>query len=107
MSSLFNDSASCKKATCNGCVCGLLNDLANNTGSMCTLGMMQQVLIIPKGSSAPLDLSGDTVPTVFTVVRFNPETCCATFSYEDTLVTRPYISDCRSIAGIVCLNNGN
>jgi hypothetical protein len=119
MSSLFNDSCcggnkgTAGAAKCKGCVCQTLNQLANrDMGDICAVGRPQRVLIINKGTGEPLFLMGSTEPTEFTLVRFDPETCCAIFTYEVPDATEPdardtltYVTDCRSIAGIVCVNN--
>ncbi|RST76322.1 hypothetical protein D4T97_005995 [Siminovitchia acidinfaciens] len=70
----------------------------------------QRILIINKGSSTPVSLDGSNTPTQFTVMCFDPDNCCATFSFEEIVDTSPmkmvpriFIADCRSIAGIVSL----
>ncbi|MFC7371820.1 hypothetical protein ACFQPF_09030 [Fictibacillus iocasae] len=118
MGSLFNHS-SCGCGSSNagaaehkkseGCVCEVLNQLANTTTNLCSSGANTRVLIVNKGTSTPLDLLGLTTPTEFTVARFDAETSCAVFTYQDVngagdTITRTYVTDCRCICGIVCLN---
>jgi hypothetical protein len=116
MSSLFNDSCcdstkGAQTTKCKGCVCQTLNQLANrNMGDICSMGRPQRVLIVNKGTDEPLFLNGSTNPTEFTLVRFDPESCCAVFTFEvpdatqpDARATRTFVTDCRSIAGIICL----
>jgi hypothetical protein len=120
MSSLFQDSTCCggKKdvagtTKCKGCICELLNQLANqNIGDICAIGRRQRLLIKQKGTSTPVSLDGTGAPTVFELERFDPESCCAVFTFEDmtgtspvTTVRRTFIEDCRSIAGVVCIEN--
>lgn len=117
MSSLF-DGTSCSntrqqssRKKCNSCICDLLNQLANQSiGNICSMGTRQRVLIKNKGTSQPVSLDGTGTPTVFTVERFDPENCCAVFSFTEIVDTSPletvqrvFIEDCRSIAGIACL----
>lgn len=119
MSSLFNDgdcgcnsgNAEKGKGKCKGCVCQILNELSNwDTGNICTIGRPQRVLIVNKGCCSPLDLGGSTTPTEFTVAKFDPDTCCAVLTYEIPSTganggreTRAYVTDCRSIAAVTCL----
>jgi hypothetical protein len=122
MSSLFNDSGCCNGKTaaankCKGCICELLDQLANrqSVGNLCALGQRQRLLIKQKGTSTPVSLDGTGDPTVFTLERFDPESCCAVFSFEDFNGTTPttpvngvrrtFIEDCRSIAGVVCIDD--
>lgn len=118
MSSLFHDgccgqTGAAGKTKCKGCVCQVLNQLANqNMGDICRVGRPQRVLLVNKGTDEPLFLNGSTQPTEFTLVRFDPETCCAIFTYEvpdatepDATDVRTFITDCRSLAGVVCLDN--
>ncbi|HET7626775.1 MAG TPA: hypothetical protein VFK44_00120 [Bacillales bacterium] len=120
MSSLFQDSC-CgsddqrNKTKCKGCICELLNQLANQKVSdLCSLGERQTFLIKQKGTSTPVSLDGTGTPTEFQLERFDPETCCAVFSFEEMTGGSPvrterrtFIEDCRSIAGIVCLGTDN
>lgn len=118
MSSLFQDGGCCggnntsaaATTKCKGCVCQALQQLANeNEANFCQIGSPQKLLIKQKGTSMPVSLDGSGTPTVFTLQRFNPENCCAVFTFEDMsdsqTVTRTFIEDCRSIAGIVCIND--
>jgi hypothetical protein len=124
MSSLFEDGGcgcggkrreAAAETKCKGCVCQILNQLANETpADICEIGNRQRLLIKQKGTSTPVSLDGTGTPTVFTLERFDPETCCAVFSFEmmtgttpTTMVRRTFIEDCRSIAGIVCLGTSS
>lgn len=119
MTSLFDSTSSHgntqrpNKKKCNSCICQLLNQLANgNMGDLCSVGRREKVLIKNKGTSTPASLDGTGTPTEFTVERFDPNNCCAVFSFKEIIETSPletvkriFIEDCRSIAGIVCLGN--
>lgn len=117
MSSLFQDGGCCGGNTspaattnCKGCVCSVLQQLINQSeANICQIGTPQKVLIKQKGTSMPVSLDGSGTPTVFTLQKFDPTNCCAVFTFEDTSVSpsvmRTFIEDCRSIAGIVCMNN--
>lgn len=118
MSSLFHDgncsgTQGAAGTKCKGCVCETLNQLANRrTGDICRMGRPQRILVVNKGTRLPLFLEGSTEPTEFTVVDFDPQNCCAILTYEvpvadptDTRETRTYITDCRSIAGISCIED--
>lgn len=122
MSSLFQDSGCCggsntsaaatNTSKCKGCVCQVLNQLANLTpANICEVGTRQRLLIKQKGTSTPVSMDGSGTPTVFTLISFDPNNCCAVFTFEEmsatsptTTVTRTFIEDCRSIAGIACIN---
>ncbi|WP_077615589.1 hypothetical protein [Caenibacillus caldisaponilyticus] len=115
MSSLFDDgclpchSDGDGKTKCKGGVCELLNQLANQrVGSLCALGQTPQLLLVNKGTDVPLALGGTTTPTLFSLVRYDPKSCCAVLTYQETVgtgqVTRTYVTDCRALAGVSCLN---
>lgn len=120
MSSLFQDSGCCggnntaaaAATRCKGCICRVLQQLVNQTeANICRVGVRQQLLIKQKGTSTPVSLDGSGTPTVFTLQSFDPENCCVVFTFEEMsatsptqMVTRTFIEDCRSIAGIVCIN---
>ncbi|MFC7394386.1 hypothetical protein [Scopulibacillus cellulosilyticus] len=109
--SLFDNDCGCTKrekdhcnTKCEGCVCGLLSRLENKDDHH----PRQKLLILNKGTSQPVSVDGMD-PTIFTLKRFNRETCCAEFSFDNQLmdsatgstpVTGTLIEDCRSIAGI-------
>lgn len=121
MSSLFQDGdCGCyggkkdvgNSTKCKGCVCELLSQLDKQSiGDICDMGSRQQLLIKQKGTAMPVSLDGTGTPTVFTLERFDYDSCCAVFSFDGTsstgTVRRTFIEDCRSIAGIVCLGNNN
>ncbi|WP_137789842.1 hypothetical protein [Bacillus sp. E(2018)] len=120
MSSLFKGSccggngeaAGGSRSKCKSCVCELLNTIANTNGNFCNLATQQRLLIVLKGASTPLSLGGETTPTIFTLLRFDEEGCCAVFSYLDatTATNQTFVIDCRCICGIVCVpqtTNGN
>ncbi|MBH0170572.1 hypothetical protein [Fictibacillus sp. 18YEL24] len=122
--SLFNNGSCCgngntagtTKSKCGGCVCELLNQLANArmTGNFCTMGQQQVVQLILKGASDPLGVAPGQA-TDFTVVSFDPETCCAVFSFRQGgpgapsggNETRTIVLDCRCICGIICVPERN
>ena len=115
--SLFNNGSCCgngntagtTKSKCGGCVCELLNQLANArmNGNFCTMGQPQVVQLVLKGADEPLSVAYNGV-TDFTVVSFDPETCCAVFSFRQTeYETRTIVLDCRCICGIICVPQTN
>jgi len=101
MSSLFHDGCDCghdkkKQTSCKGCICEQLMSLEK-----CNTFTNQQFLIVLKGDSAALDLTGAGVGTIFTFVGFDPHKCCARFTYTSTAdTTETFVIDCRSIAGL-------
>ncbi len=101
MSSLFKDGCDCghekKRHThCKGCVCNQLMGIEK-----CNTFTSQTFLIILKGDSAPLDMTGAGVGTVFTFVSFDPYNCCARFTYTSAAATaETFVIDCKSIAGL-------
>lgn len=107
MSSLFQDGCDCgghdkkkKPSPCKGCVCHQLMGLEK-----CNTFTSQQFLIVLKGDSAALDLTGAGVGTIFTFVNFDPHNCCARFTYTSTAATtETFVIDCRSIAGLSSVN---
>jgi hypothetical protein len=117
MGSLFNNGSCCgntagtfEKSKCNSCVCELLNNLANaGSGDFCRLGQPTLIRVIPKGSEEPLDVNASEFGTDFTLVRFDPKTCCVILSYTEGIapngITRTIVLDCRCICGIVCIPN--
>jgi hypothetical protein len=121
--SLFNNGSCCgnntagttqTKTKCGGCVCELLNQLANarNNGDFCTLAQTmaqpQAFLIIVKGSNEPLGVSPGQ-PDEFTLLSFDPETCCAIFATVPQGMQTPQtvVLDCRCICGLVCVPPSN
>lgn len=103
MSSLFEDGCGCghhdkkkKQSPCKGCVCEQLMGM-----DKCNTFTNQDFLIVLKGDSAPLDLTGAGVGTTFTFVNFDPHNCCAKFTYTSAAATQEtFVVDCRSIAGL-------
>ena len=115
--SLFNNGSCCgngntagtTKSKCGGCVCELLNQLANArmNGNFCSMGQQQVVQLVLKGAQEPLSVAPGQA-TDFTVVSFDPETCCAVFSFRQTgNETRTIVLDCRCICGIICVPQYN
>ncbi|MEB1806291.1 MAG: hypothetical protein LPK26_03115 [Bacillaceae bacterium] len=95
---------------CEGCVCAVLNQLQHSqTKNAFTTGATPQVNLLVKGTNEFVDLQ-DAMGnrTNFTFVSFNPETCCATFTYRSPGTgtppgpdqTKTIIFDCRSLAAI-------
>ncbi|WP_130295872.1 hypothetical protein [Fictibacillus sp. BK138] len=83
-----------------------MNQLANArmNGNFCTMGQQQVVQLVPKGSSETLRVTGGGGPgTDFTLVSFDPETCCAVFSFRSGSETRTMVIDCRCLCGIICI----
>jgi hypothetical protein len=115
MSSLFkgsccggnDDAAEGARSKLKGCVCELLNDIANTNGNFCNLANQQRLNLVLKGASTPLQLGGDTTPTIFTLLRFDPRSHCAVFSYLDatTQTNQTFVIDCRCLCGVVCVAN--
>ncbi|MBY6036302.1 hypothetical protein KUV80_06545 [Fictibacillus nanhaiensis] len=113
MGSLFNHGSCCgnthgkKELKCKGCVCELLNDLVN-TADLCRLGEPTLIRVIPKGADEPLDVNGSDYGTEFTLVRFDPETCCVVLSYYTGVrpsgYTQTVVLDCRCLCGVICVN---
>ncbi|MCM3719139.1 hypothetical protein [Fictibacillus phosphorivorans] len=86
----------------------LLNQLANANNNLCSLGQQSRVLLVNRGTNTPVDLLGTTTPTEFTLVRFDPKTYTAVFTYADVdgtgaAINRTYVTDSRCICGVVCL----
>lgn len=116
MSSLFNDGC-CQqkgdtvKTKCKGCACDFFRQLSDQLTGFCNTTGIQTFIIVLKGTNAPLNLGGTTTPTLFRFVTFDPKDCCVVLAYDitvdSTTVTRNYITDCRSIAGVSCVNNGD
>lgn len=104
--SLFDDSC-CGQVSpvsnCKGCVCNVLNRLANNNNCDIWNDTMTVVNLLPKGQTGYLFLNGETNPTEFTFMGFESNSCCARFSYapaDGTAGTRMVIIDCKTLAGI-------
>ena len=104
MSSLFDDGCGCdhekhdkkKQSPCKGCVCEQLMHIEK-----CNTFTAQTFLIVLKGDSAPLDLTGAGVGTIFTFAGFDHHNCCARFTYTSAAATtETFVVDCRSIAGL-------
>lgn len=104
MNSEFEDSSYSKSA--NSGVCQILHQLLNEKGNH---RQKPELLIVNKNTLSPLSLDGTGNPTVFSLERYDPDTLCYVFSYEDELngttpyesVIGTYTTDCHSIAGII------
>ncbi|MQR96731.1 hypothetical protein [Fictibacillus phosphorivorans] len=71
------------------------------------MGQQQVVQLVLKGADGALGVSPGQA-TDFTVVSFDPETCCAVFSFRQTgNETRTIVLDCRCICGIICVPERN
>lgn len=120
MSSLFQDGgcSSCKdpensshsRSRCNGSVCDFFRSLEENIADFCNTTGNQQFILVTKGDGV-LNLGGTTTPTLFRFVTFDSRNCTAVLSYDVTVgattATRNLIIDCRSIAGVSCVNPGD
>ncbi|GGB58476.1 hypothetical protein [Fictibacillus barbaricus] len=116
--SLFNNDSCCggdtagktrEKSKCSGCVCEILDQLANHRfkGNLCTMGGQQRVRLVLKGADEGLDVTGGGGPaTDFTIVSFDPRTCCLVVTHEEGNDTLTSVFDCRCICGIICVPNG-
>ncbi|MFC0189099.1 hypothetical protein ACFFJY_12425 [Fictibacillus aquaticus] len=121
--SLFHNNGSCcgntagtshKKST--SCVCELLKALADAQSNPCRMGARQQVRLVLKGSSAPLNVNNvaEFLGTVFTLVSFDPATGCVVLTFEEqNLVappppsfTRTIVLDCKCICAVICIEPG-
>lgn len=111
MRSLFDDDCGHNQKTspCRDSVCKFLKKLSDKSDSPCTLDTYPLVLLINKGTNTPLSLGGTTAPTVFTLRKFNSENCGVVLTFQESTaegeVARPYVTDCRDLAGVVLLNN--
>lgn len=102
MSSEFEDSNNKKSSNAIAGVCQILHQLVKQIRK-------PELLIVNKNTLSPLSLDGTGNPTVFSLEKYDPETFCFIFSYEDEMngttpfesVTGTYITDCDSIAGII------
>ncbi|MCM3616457.1 hypothetical protein M3936_02570 [Sutcliffiella horikoshii] len=99
------------KSNCEGCICNYFLEIFNCQPFNNTNGLSQFVIVM-KGTSEPLDLSGAASPTLFRLVNFGSENCCLVLSYEVTLetgatATRNFIVDCSDIAGVSYVNDGD
>ena len=109
MGSLFEDRYSDNHKSQEG-VCDVLRKLSwQKKETSCSYDSSPKVLLVNKGALAPLSLGGATEPTVFTLEKFHSEMSRAVFTYLDSTssgeVTRQYVADCQTLAGIVCLND--
>ncbi|MGD7054654.1 hypothetical protein [Sutcliffiella horikoshii] len=106
--------SSCKKSSksnCEGCICNYFRDIFNCLPFNNSNGLTQFVIVL-KGTSEPLDLTGASSPTLFRLVNFSDKNCCLALSYEVTLdtgatATRNFILDCSDIAGVTYVNDGD
>lgn len=106
MRSLFNDSCCggvSPTTECKGCVCDVLNKAANGRCNDILSNTETVVNLLPKGEDDYLNLYGSSHrPTPFTLVSFDPKTCCGKFTYPygSGRSTRTIILDCRCLCGI-------
>ncbi|WP_144701870.1 hypothetical protein [Fictibacillus phosphorivorans] len=88
---------------CGGCACCILKNLAQQISSQCNSSLNPSLFLLNKGTREPIRLisgEGDN-STVFQLLKFDPDSCCAYFTYVDNLgVTRTFIIDCRDISFI-------
>ncbi|MEW4267125.1 hypothetical protein Q0N30_25875 [Priestia megaterium] len=104
----INTACKDNESICKSCVCELLNQIANKEGVDLIIGHENKVLLLNKHTSQPISVDGMD-PTIFTLEKFNPETCCAIFSFDremmdsttgSTPVKGKFIEDCSNISGV-------
>ncbi|WP_404449830.1 hypothetical protein LG307_08645 [Sutcliffiella horikoshii] len=99
------------KSNCEGCICYFFLDIFSSIPFNNSNGLTQFIIVL-KGVSEPLNLTGSSSPTLFRLASFNPEKCCAVLSYEVTLgtgatATRNFLINCSDIAGVSYVNDGD
>jgi hypothetical protein len=88
---------------CDGCACCILKNLAQQVSTQCDSSANPSILLLNKGTRDPIRLTAglQNNSTTFQLLKFDPDSCCAYFSYVDDLsVTRTFIIDCRNISFI-------
>ncbi|MCA0987849.1 hypothetical protein [Guptibacillus algicola] len=103
MRSLFDDTCCGKSPTsnCKGCVCNVLQRMANGNNCDIWEDNMTVVYLLPKGQTGYMYMSGEYDPTPFTFMGMESNSCCARFRYTDVNGNpRTAIIDCSTLAGI-------
>ncbi|MGM0803992.1 MAG: hypothetical protein ACQET8_04585 [Bacillota bacterium] len=99
---------------CSGCACCVLKELAEKLSTNCDTSVNPSIFLLNKGTRDPIQLTGELQEgsTIFQLLKFDPNSCCAYFSYVDDLgITRTFIIDCRNISVVAIgppgINNNN
>ncbi|CAM3665482.1 hypothetical protein [Cytobacillus oceanisediminis] len=89
-----NDVRPDREGNCEGCACSILRNAERGDMFLLLLKGTAEFLALGPGASPQ--------PTEFKFVRFNRETCCATFTFTEQGPPRTldFIVDCRCICAL-------